>query len=660
MLRVCAVSALLLILFFPVASAAPPVTPPVVEYTIDVKLDPAAKTLKGKQQLTWRNPSDDAVSELQFHLYLNAFRDRNSTFMRESGGGRLRGDRFSDTSRVFGSINVDRMQVRGGELLTSRIRFIHPDGNNREDRTVISVSLPRPVPPRGTIVLDIDFSAKLPSIFARSGFVRDFFMVGQWFPKLGVYEPAGMRHRVKGGWNCHAYHANSEYYADFGTYDVTMRVPSDFVVGATGRLMSKSTAGGVTAHRYRETNVHDFAWTADRRYVVREERFDPQRDVPKAWVSRASRLLGKSPAELRLRPFTVRYLMQPDHVGQFERYREAVNAAIAWCGLFYGPYPYVTLTVVDPPEDARGAAGMEYPGLFTAGTHRTAQWWPFRRLRYPEVVAVHEFAHQYWYGMVGSNEFEESWLDEGLTTFTEQEVMDAYYGEQYAMPFGMGLSSIAINRSRYRVHDRRDPIVRESWKYSSDLSYARNSYAIPSVALTQLRSELGEAAFARCLRAYFEQWSFRHPDTRDFFQTFSRVSGRDLSVWERNIFRGIERLDFLVRRAESVRRGAGWRSKTVIDRNGDVVAGAAVEFRFADGSVKYAMVRPNARTTVIEVSSSSPLVSVTVDPAVKNVWDTDLLNNSWRLQPDVRSKAKMSLRLGGIALRFFELFRGAA
>ena len=104
----------------------------------------------------------------------------------------------------------------------------------REDRTVLRVPLPRPVPAGGSIAIDIAWHAKLPKVFARTGYARDFYLVGQWFPKLAVYEPAGVRGRNTGGWNCHQFHANSEFYADFGRFDVRMTVPSNFVVGATG------------------------------------------------------------------------------------------------------------------------------------------------------------------------------------------------------------------------------------------------------------------------------------------------------------------------------------------------------------------------------------------------------------------------------------------
>lgn len=180
----------------------------VVRYEIQVSLDPTLKRLTGRQRLTWRNPSDDSVNDLWFHLYLNAFKNNRSTFFKESGG-QLRDDEMEQDG--WGWIDVTSLKLADGADLTSAMRFEHPDDNNVEDQTVMRVALPSPVPPGGSITLDVTFEAQLPVVFARTGYKRDFYLVAQWYPKLGVYEPAGMRGRTAGGWNCHQFHANSEF-----------------------------------------------------------------------------------------------------------------------------------------------------------------------------------------------------------------------------------------------------------------------------------------------------------------------------------------------------------------------------------------------------------------------------------------------------------------
>src|SRR5579871_6261109 len=209
----------------------------IVAYKIEARLDPRAKTVAGRETLTWRNESQDRVGELRFHLYLNTFQNEKSTLIRESGG-QLRGDSMDRND--WGYIDVQSIRVPGGLDLTNAIRFIHPDDDNTDDRTVAAVTLPQPVAPGGSITLHITFLSKLPHVFARTGYHQDFFMVGQWFPKIGVYEKAGDRYATVGGWNCHQFHANTEFYADYGVYDVSITTPPDFGVGATGVEQSRS------------------------------------------------------------------------------------------------------------------------------------------------------------------------------------------------------------------------------------------------------------------------------------------------------------------------------------------------------------------------------------------------------------------------------------
>jgi len=211
---------------------------PIVQYKMSATLDPATKTVKGHYVLTWWNHTSDTIPDLYFHLYLNAFKNMDSTFMRRDPFER-RHDSLTDWLSIpgrqkWGWEQIDKIQIVNGPDLTSLITYAHPDDNNSADRTVVRIQLPQPIPPHGTIQLSVDFTDKLPRIFARSGYDGDYYLVAQWFPKIGVYEGPGERGRITGGWNCHQYHRYTEYYADYGTYDVDLTVPSRFVVGATG------------------------------------------------------------------------------------------------------------------------------------------------------------------------------------------------------------------------------------------------------------------------------------------------------------------------------------------------------------------------------------------------------------------------------------------
>jgi len=476
-----------------------PLSPRIANYTISVSLDSATKMIHGKETLRWLNSSKDRISELRFHLYLNAFKNSKSTFMTESGG-QLRGDRME--AGGWGWIDVTSMSVRGGEDLKSKIEFIHPDDDNAADQTVYRVPLEKPVLPNQTITLDIDFAAKLPKVFARTGYNEDFFMVGQWFPKIGVYEPAGMRYATKGQWNCHQFHANSEFYADYGVYDVDITVPKDYVVGAVGMLdHDRTNSDNTKTYFYHAEDVHDFSWTASPLYKV----------VDAQW-----------------KHVKIRLLIQPDHMkGSAERYIQSAKAALEYFDEHVGTYPYSNLTIVDPQWDASGAGGMEYPTLITTGTF----WGIPEGFRLAEVVTIHEFGHQYFYGMVGSNEFEEAWLDEGITQYYETRIMDATYGAKTSMIDLLGFHAGDFEITRWGYTSLENPKIAPTFAYAWDYKeggYASMTYDKTATFLTTLQRMVGTDVMDEIMKTYFERWKFRHPCSRDFIDVVNEVVHRRL------------------------------------------------------------------------------------------------------------------------------------
>jgi hypothetical protein len=475
-----------------------------------------------------------------------------------------------------------------------------------------------------------------------------------------------MRERKTGGWNCHAFHALSEFYADFGRFDVSITAPDRFVVGATGKRIAETKSAGKTTYRYVQDAVHDFAWTADPRYLVTEFTFDPARDVPQGWTARASRELEMPEAELALKPVAVRLLLQPGHTRARDRYVRSTKEALAFFGLWYGAYPYETLTVVDPPDDGEGAGGMEYPTFITGGEADPSMTrWPMNRVRGIEIVVIHEFGHQYWYGMVGSNEFEESWLDEGINDDSEHRAMALAYGtrDTAELPGDIGFDSLALAHGGYVGAPNVDPIRRCAWCFATERTYVANSYPKVGLFLAQLKNDLGAETFSRAQRAYFQEWSFRHPTTADFFRVFERVSGRDLSTYRRNIVEGTAQLDWRVISAKTRRerpdegvfdRPGGrvtledgdvvgkakaektkkadakktYRSIVIVGNTGDWSHGAAVRLVFEDGRVVDRVIPEAARWVRYTVRYASPLAWAAVDPDRRNPWDWDRANDS--------------------------------
>ncbi|MAF64966.1 MAG: hypothetical protein CMJ84_04810 [Planctomycetes bacterium] len=433
-----------------------------VDYEIGARLEEAGEgdgglmrwSLDGSELVTWTNQSGESVSELWFHLYLNAFSNNRSTHLLGAGEN-LRGRSVADLNHEwwFGWQEITRVLVDGVDVTTT-LRYRQPDtweaaaegeGFVREqDRSVISVELPREIIDGQTAEIEIEWTSQLPRVRRRTGTKDDFLFVAQWFPKLGVYE----RGR---GWNCHQFHASTEFYSNYGTYRVALDLPvayADRIGGSGVRVDQAIREDRVEAvfeapsplDRLRADEfgklplVHDFTWTADPDYEVHnfEFHFDEWRTKYRSDQDQAEGALGK---ELRLRDVKVRVLVQPEHSDQARRHFEATSAALYFYGLWFGEYPYEQVTVVDPAWGGGGAGGMEYPTLFTCGTSLFTSEDMYR----PESVTVHECGHQFWYGLVGNNEFEAAWLDEGFNSYADSEALWRVYGPRRDTTSYLGL-----------------------------------------------------------------------------------------------------------------------------------------------------------------------------------------------------------------------------
>ena len=535
---------------------------PTYAVRMEASYDPAERLIKGTQRLRWRNTASVPVSELQFHLYLNAFANNRTTFFTESGG-QLRAQKIPPGK--WGWVEVTAMRTAAGDDLKAGEQFLRPDDGNPDDRTVARYPLPAPLPPGEWIEVDIDFEGMLPGVFARNGAHNDFALGGQWFPKIAVFEDAGARGRAAAGWNAHQYHANSEFFADFGDYDVTLNLPVRYQghVGGTGRIVEETASGDQVSVRFQQEGVSDFVWVAEPSYLVIQDRFDPERDVPREQQERIAGLLGVAPEEIALLPVDITLLLRPENRNQAGRYLSSLKIALCGYGLRLGAFPFPHFTLVDPPRGATGAGGMEYMTFITLGTHPLLALWPFAEIRAPEMVTIHEFGHNYWMGMSGSNEFEEAWLDEGINSYYDMIITDEAYGDEQMDFLGMKVAAFENNHTALGAGRFSDPIVRESWRYRTGGSYSFNSYARPAVTLAHLERLIGTATFHRAMRHFFQTWKFRHPSTADFQHAIETVSGRDLDWFFDQALRTTRPLDYLIRTATTTKvrkeRGYFWR-----------------------------------------------------------------------------------------------------
>jgi aminopeptidase N len=507
-------------------------------------------------------------------------------------------------------MDIRSIATSDGQDLTGRLQYIQPDDGNAQDRTLAVLRLYEPVEPGQKISLQIEFRVQLPFAYARMGYVGDFVMAGQWFPKLAAYETAGMRGRTEEGWNMHQYHGNSEFYADFGMYNVQIAVPEPYTVAATGFPTGPaSIRNGMKVYRFYADDVHDFAWAASPHFVVAEEPFS-SKHVPGV---------------------KIRLYLDPAHAHLKDRYLYVAKKALARYSEWYGSYPYSTLSIVVPPPGGNGAGGMEYPNLITAWAADDDN--PDLEL---ERVVAHEIAHQFWYGMVANNEFEEAWLDEGLTSYAEDKFMQAEFGVRSAR---MLEASYITDPAPLKLH---------AWEYGNHNVYAENVYMRAKLVLLDIERKIGEKRMNDVLRRYFQEWRFRHPSTGDFQQVLERVTGKNWDDYFNQYVYGGRMADVAVQSVRSapveIRGETVYDNRVIVDSRDGAVDNVTVRIQFADGSRTDVNWDGAGGKTEIRLLSRSPVKWVLVDPQFDLVLENRRTNNFY--QTDVDEKQKVRLNVG--------------
>ncbi|MPY88966.1 MAG: hypothetical protein GEU99_13690 [Luteitalea sp.] len=616
-------------------------------YSIDVTLDPLRRLLEGREVITWRNITSAPTSELRLHLYYNAWRNTRSTWLRERALGDLTGDLTetlhldSRPAREWGWSDVRAVRLLGGAPpvdLTPKSRFVSPDDGNAEDRTLLRVPLPTPVAPGATVNLEVEWRAQVPHTFSRTGARGNYFFLSHWFPKVAVL--------TDNGWRAHQFHATTEFFADYGTYDVRLRVPRGWRVGATGRALGTRDNGDTTTHRFLGEDVHEFAWTTSPDFVERRARFEH------AWLP---------PVELRL-------LLQPEHAGQADRHFAATRATLRYYGEWYGPYPYDHLTIIDPAWES-GSGGMEYPTLFTSGT----RWLQPRESGSPEGVTVHEAGHQFWYGLVGSNEFEDAWLDEGINTFSTSRVMSIVFPQHETLRLFGGfvpwlIRDLPVSRlgrhglARYRIEAESDVPETPTWRYFPG-THATITYSKTALWLETLERFLGWPTLQKILSTYFSRYSFKHPTPDDFFAVANEVSGRDLTWFFDQVYRSSNVFDYGVQDVQSEAeptRGfvdspeglvfrdepsngqlTRYQTRVVVRRYGEATFPVDVVVTFADGQrVRERWDGRDRWRAYVYDDRPSQAVSVQIDPKRVLALDVNYTNNSWAAEPQAEVAAR--------------------
>ncbi|KZC19863.1 MULTISPECIES: M1 family metallopeptidase [Rhodanobacter] len=656
----------------------------VVSYRIDATLDAAKHVVSGQQHMTWRNRSDRPVSKVYFHLYLNAFQNEASTWFAErkvlTAHGSSRGAAVLKKGE-WGWIELK--QVKQGDAAL-KWRFVQPDGGPATDQTVAQVELAEPVPAGGTLTLDIDFLSQLPRVVERTGWFGDFNLVAQWFPKIGVLELPGERGAAAPRWNVHEFHFNSEFYADFGLYDVRLTVPGDYTVGAVGKLQGPpETANGKSTYHFVQGDVHDFAWVAAKGYKT----------LDGSWQGPGSPKVD------------VRVIYPAEYAASAGPVLKATTDSLTYFSNSLGAYPYQTVTAVVPPYNASEAGGMEYPTFFTADGFAKVE--PGTLTQYAiDFVTIHEFGHGYFYGLLASNEFEEPMLDEGMNEYWDGRMTRAS-GEKIVLASGWmkrlgitpAMTGFEAERLSAGLHQPPDPLGANAWDRLSSSSYG-TVYSRTATAMHDLEERLGTPVLERAMHAYYRRWRFRHPSTADLRATLAEVSGNPQAVneiFDQYVY-GTAQIDDRVasidatevlplagstlkdgkrseldddaldKRVDEQRKawnkahpnakpGSGpfpWHSTVTVRRDG-VPVPQLLRVKFADGSSEDVHWNDGRRWARFDFTRPSKVVAATLDPEQKIYLDANKLNDSRTAKADGSASRRWSADAASLLQVFYAL-----
>ncbi len=601
----------------------------VASYDIQVHLDTEKEQTTANQVLTWTNPSSDVITELQFHLYYNAFKNNQSTFFKEIGGAKewLSEERLDDCA--WGWMEVQEITDEAGNSLKNKMSYIHPDDDNADDQTVLKVELEQPISPNQTATFNINWTAKIPRLTIRTGQNLDYYFMAQWFPKVGVYEPKGMRGATEGRWNCHQYHRNTEYYADFGVYKVSIDVPQNYVVGASGHVINETKNDDRKIVTYYVEDVIDFTWTAYPNFV----------EVNTQW-----------------KEVKIRLLHHPDRACVVDRYLTATKNALEYLDKHVGEYPYPTLTVVDPPYHGIRSSAMEYPTIVT-GAGLTC--FP-EGIRTTESITTHEIVHQYFMQMIATNEQEEAWMDEGFTSYYEGRIVDHYYGNILEENWtGFKASNADWRRMRFFLGENPKAAISAmpGWFFKHG-AYRNKVYSKPALMLRTLEGLLGQEKMDSLMKRFFETWKFKHPSGQDFFDVANafyqeeteQKYGKNLNwLFDQLIF-GTNMSDFAIHEIKNSdieqplgffddlydcdkpipSKGDSLEAKVILYRLGEIQQPCKIRIEFDNGEEIIEEWNGQERTYDFTYIGSRKIVCAEIDPFDENPFDENSINNSFQ------------------------------
>jgi len=591
------------------------------DYTIRASLDPATQTITGSEIIKYTNNSPDTLRFIWMQLDMNLG-------SRQSRMSPLDQFFFPEDSSFHIGATIEHIQAvhagaKGGKPTTAALEWW-------VNSTMMHVELDRPIPPKGVLTLDIGWHHQVPVQGGRTG-RQEFpegwlYQIAQWYPRLAVYDDVR-------GWNTDQYFGASEFYLEYGDFDVTLTAPANYTLAGTGTLTNGAQVfpaliqrrlaaaahadtivhiitaaelgsptllpagvGKTRTWHFTATNVRDFAWGAAPNFVW---------DVT-SWDG-----------------ITMQALYPPSVSDVWstaaDMNRHAIKIHSRWLH-----YPWPTAISVEGP-----VGGMEYP-MITFDQADNA-----KELYY---TLAHEQGHEWFPMIVGSDERLFPWMDEGFNTFIDWYTFrDRYPADTMriqTLEFG---SMRAFQQFLATDTALETPIMETQDRSPNGLMSGWNAYGKPAVALHFLREQVVDSThFDAAFREYVRRWAFKHPRPDDFFRTMNNALGEDLSWFWRSWFYRTDHLDQAIDSVQQQPDSTGRMtlSRVFLSNRREMVAPVQARVTGADGSVRMVKLPvetwwngPRAVWLLVDPTASKP-VKIELDP-MGAYPDVDRANNSW-------------------------------
>lgn len=458
-----------------------------VNYTIDVSLNDKDKSLNGFEVIQYENHSPDTLRFIWFHLWPNAYKNDKTAFS----------DQLLENGRkdFYFSNDDKRGYINRLDFKVDNITATYEDHPQHQD--IIKLVLPTPLAPGKSITIKTPFHVKLPYAFSRSGYIGNSYQVTQWYPKPAVYD--------RKGWHEIPYLDQGEFYSEFGEYNVQITLPNKYVVAATGVLQEEKKDTATKTLRYKQDKIHDFAWFADPAFEVKHDTLQLQSQTIDVYA-----YYNKKNADTWKNSIAL--------------IKDAVRTKSTWVG----EYPYKTVSVVEANE--KGDGGMEYPTITLISSPGDQQSLDF--------VINHEVGHNWFYGILASNERLHPWMDEGMNSYYDDRYNHYKYGINSINPI-KGKANFISKRMpddlletllySFTATKKDQPIETPSEQFS-EMNYNGVAYKKTALWMELLEKELGKETFDKLMQEYYKRWQFKHPYPEDFKQLAEEISGRNLDA----------------------------------------------------------------------------------------------------------------------------------